>query len=651
MPALSSFFLGPGAENAAALERLVAQALEGHFSFRRRLHPSGESRESSDGGISEHEALLSRELAGLLSQLSGSVPFFSPRHLGHMVSDVTLASLIGHLATLLYNPNNVAAEGGPVTTRLEAEVIAQLAKMLGYPEASHWGHLTSGGTLANLEALWAARTARYLPLSLRWVAEDHGQTDLLIKTASGARAPLGSLSLWDLLNVPIGAAIDAANALGHRLGATSSKDPRIGRHLMSQLGMTAFARRVEERFGSVLPAEVVLAPATAHYSWQKSCRVLGIGADRLLSIPVDQRFRMKTEELEAAVRELAARGQPVLACVPVVGSTEQSAIDPLAEIVAVRRRLSSEVGAWFWLHADAAWGGYALSAIRKSAGAERVAEASASPAPSDEDARRQAQASWPGADLVEALEAVGEMDSVTVDPHKFGFAPFSAGALCYRDGRVRYLLSSSDAPYAFQDEASARTSIGSHTLEGSRPGAAAASVWLSHRVLPLDASGHGRLIKASAQGARRLGRLLRDRDWRPLRVAMLPPADLNVVCFALGHPRLTTLEQNNAFVASLHTRWSLGADRSAARPEFIVSQTLLRASTYGSAALPLVAQLGFSEADYGRAGGVHLLRCTVIHPHHAEAAGGEDYLQKFVDRLHAHCIDQMKVMAEEVVAG
>ena len=67
---------------------------------------------------------------GLLGELKAGVPFFSPRYVGHMSSDLTMASLIGYFATLLYNPNNVAAEASPVTTRMELEVADQLARMM-----------------------------------------------------------------------------------------------------------------------------------------------------------------------------------------------------------------------------------------------------------------------------------------------------------------------------------------------------------------------------------------------------------------------------------------------------------------------------------------------------------------------------------------
>src|SRR5690606_33350118 len=79
-------------------------------------------------------SILRQELLGLLAELKAGVPFFSPRYAGHMCSDLTMASLIGYFATMLYNPNNVAAEASPVTSRMELEVAAQLARMIGYPE-------------------------------------------------------------------------------------------------------------------------------------------------------------------------------------------------------------------------------------------------------------------------------------------------------------------------------------------------------------------------------------------------------------------------------------------------------------------------------------------------------------------------------------
>jgi glutamate/tyrosine decarboxylase-like PLP-dependent enzyme len=65
------------------------------------------------------------------------------------------AAVVGYLTAMLINPNNHALDGGPATARMEREVVAQLAAMFGYD--THLGHLTTSGTIANLEALFVAR--------------------------------------------------------------------------------------------------------------------------------------------------------------------------------------------------------------------------------------------------------------------------------------------------------------------------------------------------------------------------------------------------------------------------------------------------------------------------------------------------------------
>lgn len=83
-------------------------------------------------------------------------PFFHPRYAGQMLKPPHPVAAAGYLAAMLVNPNNHALDGGPGTSALEVEVVAQLAAMVGLAEPS-LGHLTSSGTIANLEALWVAR--------------------------------------------------------------------------------------------------------------------------------------------------------------------------------------------------------------------------------------------------------------------------------------------------------------------------------------------------------------------------------------------------------------------------------------------------------------------------------------------------------------
>jgi glutamate/tyrosine decarboxylase-like PLP-dependent enzyme len=101
-------------------------------------------------------------LAGAFSELTDRLrdnyPFGHPDYAGQMLKPPHPVAVVGYLATMLVNPNNHALDGGPATAAMETEVVAQLAAMFGFPPApGHLGHLTSSGTIANLEALYVAR--------------------------------------------------------------------------------------------------------------------------------------------------------------------------------------------------------------------------------------------------------------------------------------------------------------------------------------------------------------------------------------------------------------------------------------------------------------------------------------------------------------
>ena len=185
--ALRAWFLGPRAENAALLERLVVESLRDHVFWRRNYHPEdGFTIREADKrreGYEDAVATLTQELLGLLAELKRDVPVFSGRYKGHMLAEQTIAAQVGWFATMLYNPNNIAMDISPVTTRLEMEVAAQLARMIGYDQGTSWGHLTSGGTIANFEAFWLARGLRYLPVAAAGAAAELGLA-LPVATAS-----------------------------------------------------------------------------------------------------------------------------------------------------------------------------------------------------------------------------------------------------------------------------------------------------------------------------------------------------------------------------------------------------------------------------------------------------------------------------------
>lgn len=118
--------------------------------------------ERSWGPFEPHERLkvdedrLREALKDYTRRLRGNYPFFHPRYAGQMLKPPHPVAVVGYLGAMLINPNNHALDGGPPTSRMEKEVVGELTRFFGFPNAS-LGHLTSSGTIANLEALWISR--------------------------------------------------------------------------------------------------------------------------------------------------------------------------------------------------------------------------------------------------------------------------------------------------------------------------------------------------------------------------------------------------------------------------------------------------------------------------------------------------------------
>ncbi len=108
-----------------------------------------------DAATQVSDEALETAFATLTERLTDNYPFGHPRYVGQMLKPPHPAAVLGYVTAMLINPNNHALDGGPATGRMEKEVVARLATMFGFPQ--HLGHLTSSGTIANLEALWVSR--------------------------------------------------------------------------------------------------------------------------------------------------------------------------------------------------------------------------------------------------------------------------------------------------------------------------------------------------------------------------------------------------------------------------------------------------------------------------------------------------------------
>src|SRR6202020_3634180 len=85
-----------------------------------------------------------------------------------------------------------------------------------------------------------------------------------------------------------------------------------------------------------------------------------------------------------------------------------------------------------------------------------------------------------------AFARIGEVDSIVIDPHKHGLQPYGCGCVLFRDPNVGRLYKH-DSPYTYFS--SAELHLGEISLECSRPGAAAAALWATQRLLPLQRGG------------------------------------------------------------------------------------------------------------------------------------------------------------------
>jgi aromatic-L-amino-acid decarboxylase len=139
---------------------------------------------------------------------------------------------------------------------------------------------------------------------------------------------------------------------------------------------------------------IVYASEQCHYSFVKSVDILGLGRENLRKVPTDERFHIRTDALRREIeRDLEAGNLPV--CIAgAAGATSTGIIDPLDELADI----ASEYKLWF--HVDGAYG--------------------ATLAMSDKYRHR--------------LRGIERADSVTIDPHKWMFVPFAAGAVLMRDG-------------------------------------------------------------------------------------------------------------------------------------------------------------------------------------------------------------------------
>lgn len=208
----------------------------------------------------------------------------------------------------------------------------------------------------------------------------------------------GAVELENLLLEWMGDLVDYPASAGGNLASGGS---------IANLVAVVTARDAHGIEGVDVERTVVYLTRQAHHCVDKALRVAGLGACRRRWIPTDDRWRMRPEALEEAVREDRASGLDPWMVVASAGTTDTGAVDPLREIGEIARSRD------LWFHVDGAYGAFFLLCPEVR-------------------------------DLFDGIEL---SDSVVMDPHKGLFLPYGLGAVVVRDREQLQRAHYYTAPY------------------------------------------------------------------------------------------------------------------------------------------------------------------------------------------------------------
>ncbi|WP_076417194.1 pyridoxal-dependent aspartate 1-decarboxylase PanP [Colwellia sp. UCD-KL20] len=329
-------------------------------------------KDFAGSSIPEEPSFVSDHMRHLLDKLvSQSVHTSSPSFIGHMTS--ALPYFILPLSKLMVglNQNLVKVETSKAFTPLERQVLGMMHRLVyrdDEPFYEQWMHspnhslgaFCSGGTVANITALWVARNNLLRPD-------------------------------------------------GHFKGV--AKEGLF--NALTYYGYKGLAILVSDR---------------GHYSLKKSADILGIGEESVIRIPTDEYNKIDCVKLREKCQELANKNIKVLSIVGVAGTTETGNVDPLNNMADIAQEFSCN------FHVDAAWGGATLLSNKYRT----------------------------------ILKGIERADSVTIDAHKQMYIPMGAGLVVFKNPKSVASIEH-HAEYIIRKGSK---DLGSHTLEGSRPGMA-----------------------------------------------------------------------------------------------------------------------------------------------------------------------------------
>lgn len=331
-----------------------------------------------------------------------------PRFFGYVASSASPVGMIGDYLASALNQNLTAWRSAPAATDVERAVVRWLGALIGYGEDAG-GLLTSGGSMANLNALYIAHRVK-----------------------SPVEASLKGL--WN-----------------------------AGKPM------------------------TIYASEQIHLSITKAADVLGLGREQVRLIATDERFRLDVRDLQERLLSDTRAGLQPFCLVGSAGTVNTGAVDPLAEMARVAREQD------LWFHVDGAYG--ALGAMCE----ERRA-------------------------LFDGIELA---DSVSLDPHKWLYAPIDCGCLLLRDpARARTAFSSGEADYikVYEEEEREAFAFWDYGVELTRR-FRALKVWMMLRYY-----GARRIGDAISEDIA-LAKYLADKIEVAEDFELLAPVELSICCF------------------------------------------------------------------------------------------------------------------------
>jgi len=568
----STLFIGPKGEQGRIFSSLwdhlfsvTMQRRSQRFANDSEWHPLATTAHDSD------QATVLSALEELLGLLREEIPTFSPRYLGHMVSDVSIPALLGHMAMLFENANLASREAAVVGSALETEAINLLANMVGLDPKPARGHFTSGGTLANFEAVWRARYRldHWLALGVWLKVNGHSNAPLFDWAHCG----------WSVYH--------------EQMKCHDLSEPDLLPYSSVVMGALAMSRFAREHFEEEWPEPVLLVPGNKHYSWPKAANIFGLGREAVWSCDLDEKGRLSPDALKAQIGRAEVDGRPIMMVVSVAGTTELGMIDPVDKVADLLDELCEHRGLHIWHHIDAAYGGYFCSVLKGDASSLSAASEA-------------------------ALRAFPRASSLTLDPHKLGFVPYACGAFLVPDANA-YLVSNIHAPY-LEEIADAKFPSWSTTLEGSRAATGPSAVWLSAKIMPLDGQGHGWFLNKSLS----ITHMLYDVISRVSpNIRMLDSSDTNVMCFAIAADGDSLREANRKTdVVIAHFRES---------SELSATRTGLTVENYGQLVTRTVAGWdGVLDSDQ-----LTVVRMVVMNPYLDNEAIVQNIKTQLADSLRS----------------